>query len=211
MKTAAGRPERRLKGRNATQAAPRASASGSTMSLWSLSATACAANTAHETAASVAARPSMLSSRLKAFVIPTSQTRPISVASDVRVDDLDGQPAREHDPRCGELGRELHPRAERVEVVREPGQEEERAACEDSEQLRRRLDRTHGDGEQHARHEAGEDADAAEEWGRAPVPALPCRFGDEPVAEVGAQERPDDESRDGQGRERDDRAHERKA
>ena len=43
------------------------------------------------------------------------------------------------------------------------------------------------------------------------VPALPGRLGDEPVAEVGAQERPEDESRDGQGRERDDRAHERKA
>ena len=59
--------------------------------------------------------------------------------------------------------------------------------------------------------EAGEDADAAEERSRAPVPALAGRLGDEPLAEVGAQERPEDESRDGQGRERDDRAHERKA
>ena len=56
---------------------------------------------------------------------------------------------------------------ERVEVVREPGQEEERAAGEDSEQLRARLDRTDGDREQHARDEAGEDADAAEDRRRA--------------------------------------------
>ena len=41
--------------------------------------------------------------------------------------------------------------------------------------------------------------------------SAPRRLGDEPLAEVGAQERPEDESRDGEGRERDDRAHERKA
>ena len=38
------------------------------------------AKNAHAIAASVAARPSMLSSRLKAFVIPTSQTTPSAVA-----------------------------------------------------------------------------------------------------------------------------------
>ena len=43
------------------------------------------------------------------------------------------------------------------------------------------------------------------------VPALTGRLGYEPLADVGAQERPEDESRDGKGRERDDRAHERKA
>ena len=81
MKTAAGRSARRLKGRNAAQAQPSAIASGSTISFWFSSATACTAKTPHEMAASEAASPSMLSSRLNAFVIPTSQRSPIARAS----------------------------------------------------------------------------------------------------------------------------------
>ena len=46
----------------------------------------------------------MLSSRLNAFVIPTSQTNPSGSAIHVRADDLDGEPARERDPGGGELG-----------------------------------------------------------------------------------------------------------
>ena len=80
MKTRALRPGRRLKGRKPRQAPPSASAttSGSSPASWSRAATA---KTAQETVASDAASPSMLSSRLKAFVIPTSQTSPTAVAS----------------------------------------------------------------------------------------------------------------------------------
>ena len=72
----------------------------------------------------------MLSSRLKAFVIPTSQTSPIASRSS-RCDHLDRQPGDEHDSRSRELGRESLDGSS-GEVVHEPGQEEDRAACEDA-------------------------------------------------------------------------------
>jgi hypothetical protein len=147
---------------------------------------------------------------LKAFVIPTSHTTPISARAR-RVDDLDGQPAGEHDSGGGELGRELHPGAERVEVVREPGEEEERAACEDPPQLRGRLDCIHGDREQHACNEPGEDADAAEERSRAPCQrsSVGSATSRPPTWERRSVQRT--RAATGKGRERDDRAHERKA
>ena len=80
MKTRALRPGRRLKGRKPRQAPPSASATTSASSPESC-ASAASAKTAQETAASDAASPSMLSSRLNAFVIPTSQTSPSTVAS----------------------------------------------------------------------------------------------------------------------------------
>ena len=80
MNTAARFPGRRLKGRKPTHAPPSARATTRPSSPESR-AIASTAKTAHEIAASDAARPSMLSSRLKAFVIPTSHTRPSVVAS----------------------------------------------------------------------------------------------------------------------------------
>ena len=77
-------------------------------------------------------------------------------------------------------------RAERVDVVREPRQEEERAAGEDPDSSVCRFDRPHGDRDQHARGEAREDADAAEGRRRALVPALPGRLGDESLVEARA-------------------------
>ena len=187
MKTRALRPGRRLKGRKPRQAPPSASAttSGSSPASWSSAATA---KTAQETAASDAARPSMLSSRLKAFVIPTSQTSPSAVASTSLPTISTVSPGGEHDAGRRELGRQLRDRLERVDVVDEAGDEEDRAAAEDPEQLAARLGRADGDRRGDARDEPEEDADAAEGRRRARVPALPGRVGDEPPADAGAQE-----------------------
>ena len=76
MKTAAPRCGRKLNGRKPPHARPSEIASASTVS-FSCAVSASIAKYAHETIANVAARPSMLSSRLKAFVMPTSQRRPI--------------------------------------------------------------------------------------------------------------------------------------
>ncbi len=73
MKTAAERRGWRLKGRKPTHAAAIAIERAST-ALFSCTVTASIAKNTAAIAASVAARPSMLSSRLKAFVIPTSQS-----------------------------------------------------------------------------------------------------------------------------------------
>jgi hypothetical protein len=80
MNTAAGRPSRRLKGRKPRQLKPTASESAATRWL-GCTVYASAAKKAQAIAASVAARPSMLSSRLNAFVIPTSHTSPSTVAA----------------------------------------------------------------------------------------------------------------------------------
>ena len=82
MMTAAGRPGRRLKGRYPTHARPSARESTRTVSL-SCSVTESTAKYAHAITASVAASPSMLSSRLNAFVMPTSHRSPIAHASTV--------------------------------------------------------------------------------------------------------------------------------
>ena len=78
MKTTAPRRGRRLKGRNPAHAAEREGEHEHV--LLSCSVNASIAKYPQETTASVAARPSMLSSRLNAFVIPTSQRSPIAHA-----------------------------------------------------------------------------------------------------------------------------------
>jgi len=80
MKTRALPPGRRLNGRNPPQANPSERASTSTRS-FGCTVTASIAKYAQATVARVAARPSMLSSRLKALVIPTSHTIAIAVAT----------------------------------------------------------------------------------------------------------------------------------
>ena len=79
MKTSAGLPGRKLKSRKPRLARPRLSErTSSSRSSWTVT-----ASMAKKTAAinaSVPASPSMLSSRLKALVIPTSQSRPMTQA-----------------------------------------------------------------------------------------------------------------------------------
>ena len=83
--------------------------------------TASIAKKANAIAASVAASPSMLSSRLNAFVIPTSQSeRERASATHLRVDELDVGAGREHDRRRGDLDAELRERRQRPEVVDSP-------------------------------------------------------------------------------------------
>ena len=78
MKIAAGPVNRRLKGRNPTHAAVSASARTSTRSFgWTR---ASIAKYAAAMPARLAARPSMLSRKLNAFVMPTSQTSASGIA-----------------------------------------------------------------------------------------------------------------------------------
>ena len=98
------------------------------------------------------------------------------------VDDLDREPAGENDRRRAELGAELRDRAEREEVVGEPGGEEEGAAAEHAEELGARVDRAGRDREQDPGCEAEEDPDSAEARRRSLVPALSRRNRDEPPA-----------------------------
>ena len=83
----------------------------------------------------------MLSSRLNAFVIPISQTTPSTVAAMSLRDDLDADAGGEHERRGRDLRRELRERREAVDVVEQPGDEEDRAAAEDAAELAARRDR----------------------------------------------------------------------
>ena len=97
-------------------------------------------------------------------------------------DDLDVQAAREHDDRGGDLRCELRDRGEVPEVVDEPGDEDDRDACEDAAELARPLECAGREREQDPRREAREDPDATEQRRRLRVPALVRRDGDEPRA-----------------------------
>ena len=71
----------------------------------------------------------MLSSRLKAFATPISQTHGDRVAEHRVVDELDVRARREHDRGRAALGGELRERGQPEEVVDEPGEEHERDAA----------------------------------------------------------------------------------
>ena len=86
----------------------------------------------------------MLSSRLNAFVIPTSQKTRDHDAQQVVRDELDAEPGGDRDPGGRELGDELRDRAQVPDVVDEPRDEQQPAPREDSGQLPRRLDRVDG-------------------------------------------------------------------
>ena len=134
MNTAAGLPGRKLNGRKPSVARPSESErTSSSRSSWTV--TASIAKNVAAITASDPARPSMLSSRLKAFVIPTSQSTPMRRREHVVVDDLDREAHDEHDRGRAELRAELHDRGQRVDVVDQAGEEEERGAGEDAEQL----------------------------------------------------------------------------
>ncbi len=129
------------------------------------------------------------------------------VATQVVGDDLDREPGDEHDAGGRELGRELRHRPQRVEVVGEPGEEEDRAADEDAAELPARLDGVDGERRADAGHEAREDADAAEDGRRALVPALARRRGDEPAGEVRPQQGGESQRRDRESGDRGNRVH----
>ena len=98
------------------------------------------AKNAQAIAASVAASPSMLSSRLNAFVIPTSQTTPSAVAAMSLEMISTRTPDGEHERRGGALRRELRERREPEDVVEQAGDEEDRAAADDAAELAARGD-----------------------------------------------------------------------
>ena len=106
MKTSALRPGRRLNGRKPAHAHAPASANARCASSgWTV--TASIAKNPNAIAASVAASPSMLSSRLNAFVIPTSQKIASGHATMCVWISCDAGAGREHDHRGGDLQREL--------------------------------------------------------------------------------------------------------
>ena len=125
----------------------------------------------------------------------------------VVADDLDRQPGSQDDGRRRELGRQLGDRLQRVDVVDEAGHEEDRAAGEDPEQLAARVGGAHCDCRAHSGDEAEEDPDAAEDGGRASMPALTGRIGDEPAAHAGAQQHGEGQRRYGERGDRGDRVH----
>ena len=125
----------------------------------------------------------------------------------VVADDLDGQAGGEHDARGRKLRRELRDRLERVDVVDEAGNEQDRAAGDDAEQLAAGVCRIDQDGGGDAGHEAEEDADAAEDGRRARMPALTGRVGDEASADAGTQQTEERQGRDRGRGDRGDRVH----
>ena len=149
MKTSALPPGRRLNGRNPAHASAPASESARIVWLgWIV--TASIAKNANAIPASVAASPSMLSSRLNAFVIPTSQ-RSASAQATTCVDQLHVGAGREHED-CGrDLQRELRERRHRAQVVDEARDEEDRDAAVDAGDLAGQRHGPDGDREPEAR------------------------------------------------------------
>ena len=78
----------------------------------------------------------MLSSRLNAFVIPTSQRIPSGTAIQSVPTSSTVRPLQSDDRGRADLRAELGPRRERVEIVDEARQEEQRAAAEHAPELR---------------------------------------------------------------------------
>ena len=173
------------------------------------SVTASIAKYAHETTASVAASPSMLSRRLKAFVMPTSQSEPDCPGDDVVADDLDGQAARDHDHGGDDLRCELRHDAQMPEIVDEPCEEHDGDAGDDAAELSAPVDRAAGEREGEPGDEAGEDADAAERRGLPLVPTVVARDGQQATARARAEEKPENRGGNAERRDRHDRHHNR--
>ena len=111
----------------------------------------------------------------------------------VVADELEREAAGDDAAGSEQLRRELRDRPERVHVVGETGEEEDRAADEDPEQLRRRRRGADGEARADAGQEPGEDPDAAEQRRGSLVPAVEARRGDDSPAERRANRRPDRE------------------
>ena len=178
MNAAAGPWRRRLKRRNPTHANASESERASTVSFgWTV--TASSAKYPAAIAASVAARPSMLSSRLNALVIPTSQITPSGTAIQSLETSSTVSPLQSARAASSELRAELRPRRQRPEVVDEPGEKQERAAAEDAPELRRGLDQPGRERDDRPGDEPGEDPDTADERGRLLMPAVVAGRGGE--------------------------------
>ena len=115
---------------------------------------------------------------------PDQPEEPDRPPEDVVPDDLDAEPAREHDHGGADLNRELDGRAQVPQVVEQPRREEERAAGEDAAELAAPLDRADRERERQRGDEAREDPDPAEAGRRPLVPALAARMCHQPVAEA---------------------------
>ena len=151
----------------------------------------------------------MLSRRLNAFVIPTSQRRPIAQARTSLPTISTLRPLARTTTAGDDLRAELRDRAEMPEVVDEARDEDDRDAGEDAPQLTRPLDRAGRDGEQ----------DADGEPAKIPIPpnsGVGCscqrarRDGHEPRAERRAEEEPENRGCDDERGDRHDRDHNRK-
>ena len=151
----------------------------------------------------------MLSRRLKAFVIPTSQSRPIAHARTSLPTISTFRPLASTTTAAAICAASFATGLEVPEVVDEPGDEDDRDAGEDPAELARPLDRAGREREQ----------DAAEKPAKIPtppnsgvgcvVPALVRRDGDEPRARGRAEEEPENRGSDGERGDRHDRDHNR--
>jgi hypothetical protein len=113
-------------------------------------------------------------------------------------DDLHRETGGECDPCRPKLGRELDPRRQRVDVVDQTRDEEQRGAAEDPEQLLVCVNAAGGDRHGDAGGEAEEDPDASEGRGRVLAPALTRWVGDEPPGDGRVEEQPNHERGHGQ-------------
>ena len=129
----------------------------------------------------------MLSSRLKAFVIPTSQTIPRTVASTLEPTISTVSPEASTIPAAANCAASLAIGLSVKRSSSQTGGEENSATPEDSAELP-----AHVCAEDDCRSDACEqtrkDADAAEDGRRALVPPLPRRRRHQPAAEVRAQQ-----------------------
>ena len=162
IQVSALRPGRRLNGRKPATASASASEITST-SLESPWIAADEAKNAAEITARLPASPSMLSSRLKAFVIPTSQKSADRDREPGAVHDLDVRAGREDDRGASELRGDLGERRQRADVVDQACEEEQARSGEDPDELAARLERPECDGEPHPGAQADVDPHPADE------------------------------------------------
>ena len=113
------------------------------------------------------------------------------VADETVVDQLDVGSGTQHERGAADLSGELRERRQADQIVREAGEEDERAARVDPDEALVDLERAGRRREPQPRAEPGEDADAAEHRRRRIVPAVCARQGDEPAGERGSEQQPD--------------------
>ena len=182
MKTSAGFPGRKLKMRKPRHVPMSARESTSrSRSSWTVSASI--AKSVALISARVPARPSMLSSRLKAFVIPTSQRTPSAAARKSFETISTVSPQASATAAAPNWAAELEPRGQCVDVVDEARDEEDRGAAEDAEELLVGVDAADRDRCADPGGEPEVEADAPEGRGRMLAPALPARVRHEAVSE----------------------------
>ena len=138
---------------------------------------------------------------------PDEPEDPDRPREDVVPDDLDLEPAREHDDSGADLERELDDRAQVPNVVEEAGGEEERAAGEDPAELAAPLDGAGREREPDGRNEPGEDADPAERRRRRSCQRSPLGCATSRSPRRDRRRTPENRDRYGKRGDRDDRFH----